>query len=122
MFARGDLENVRSPRGDAVSPLTLQRRPHAQTEDSHRGHKGQKEGHEGNMKVVRTGRFPSPCHFLESSKALATLSDLCDLCVNLFEFPPAISPFGRLSWPQDNFAARPSAFGKLMRLPYLRKR
>jgi hypothetical protein len=27
-----------------------------------------------------------------------------------------------LSWPQDNFAARPSALGKLMRLPYLRKR
>ena len=34
----------------------------------------------------------------------------------------AISPFGRLSWPQDNFAARPSTLGKLMRLPYLRKR
>src|SRR5271165_7469635 len=51
--------------------------------DSHRGREGQKEGHKGNMKVVRTDRFPSPSHFLESSKTLATLSDLCDLCVSL---------------------------------------
>src|SRR5271165_5409903 len=51
--------------------------------DSHRGREGQKEGHKGNMKVVRTDRLPSPSHFLESSKTLATLSDLCDLCVSL---------------------------------------
>jgi len=34
------------------------------------------------MKVVRTDRFPSPFHFLQSSKTLATLSELCDLCVS----------------------------------------
>ena len=51
--------------------------------DSHRGREGQKEGHEGDMKVARTDRFPNPSHFLESLKILATLSDLCDLCVSL---------------------------------------
>src|SRR5271165_1254659 len=86
MFARGDLENVRSPRGDAVSPLTLQRRPHAQTEDSHRGHKGQTRSRRL-LKILRNGidseinRSKQLSYFLRNR-----LSDLRDLCVNLFEF------------------------------------
>jgi len=57
---------------------TFGKRPNSR--DTYRGNEGQKEGHEGNMKVVQTDRFP----FIPFLRILRTLSDLCDLCVSLW--------------------------------------